>query len=56
MKKSIDLSRILTGEPWISRRVRYPETTEAEYCGTKNICILGEHFFKDNGGPIRDFK
>ena len=29
-KKSIDLSRIWTRESWISRRVRYPETTEAD--------------------------
>ena len=28
--KSIDLSRIWTREPWISRRARYPETTEAD--------------------------
>ena len=26
-KKSIDLSRVWTREPWISRRARYPETT-----------------------------
>ena len=29
-KKSIDLSRIWTREPWISRRARYPETTEGD--------------------------
>ena len=26
--RHIDLNRILTREPWISRRARYPETTE----------------------------
>ena len=30
-KKSINLSRIWTREPWISTRARYPETTEADY-------------------------
>ena len=30
-EKSMDLSRISTREPWISRRARYPETTEADY-------------------------
>ena len=30
LKKSIDLSRIWTREPWISRRGRYPETIEAD--------------------------
>ena len=30
MKKSIDLTRVWTREPWISRRARYPETTEAD--------------------------
>ena len=29
-EKSIDLSRFWTREPWISRRARYPETTEAD--------------------------
>ena len=29
-KKSIDLSWIWTREPWISRRARYPEITEAD--------------------------
>ena len=28
LKKSIDVSRVWTREPWISRRTRYPETTE----------------------------
>ena len=30
-KKSIDLNRVRTREPWISRWVRYPETTEADF-------------------------
>jgi len=30
LKKSIDLSRVWTREPWISRRARCPETTEAD--------------------------
>ena len=30
LKKSIDLSRLWTREPWISRRARYPETSEAD--------------------------
>ena len=30
LKKSIDLSRVWYSEPWISRRARYPETTEAD--------------------------
>ena len=30
LKKSIDLSRVWTREPWISRRARYLETTEAD--------------------------
>ena len=30
LKKSIDLSRIWTCAPWISRRACYPETTEAD--------------------------
>ena len=29
-KKSIDFSRVWTREPWISRRVGYPVTTEAD--------------------------
>ena len=29
-KKSIDLSRIWAPKPWISRRARYPETTETD--------------------------
>ena len=29
-KKFIDLSRVWTHEPWILRRARYPETTEAD--------------------------
>ena len=29
--RHIDLNRILTREPWISRRARYPETTEADF-------------------------
>ena len=28
-KNPMDLSRVWTREPWISRRARYPETTEA---------------------------
>ena len=31
LKKSIDLSRVWTREPWISRRAHYPETTEADF-------------------------
>ena len=30
LKKSIDLSRVWTREPWISRQACYPETTEAD--------------------------
>ena len=30
LKKSIDLNRVLTREPWISKPARYPETTEAD--------------------------
>ena len=33
-KKFIDLGRVWTREPWISRRARYPETTEADLLGT----------------------
>jgi hypothetical protein len=31
LKKSIYLSRVSTREPWISRRARCPETTEADW-------------------------
>ena len=44
LKKSIDLSRIWTREPWISRRARYPETTEVELVddsGKRGFCSLG---------------
>ena len=30
LKKSIDLSRVWTRQPWISSRARYPETTKAD--------------------------
>ena len=29
-KKSINLNRVWTREPWISRRARYPDTSEAD--------------------------
>ena len=35
-KKSIVLSRVWTRETWISRRTRYPETTEADLRCTKS--------------------
>ena len=31
LKKSIVLSLVWTHEPWISRRARYPENTEADF-------------------------
>ena len=40
-EKSIDLSRVWTREPWISRRARYPETTEADF-----RCLTGIGFRK----------
>ena len=36
LKRSIDLSRIWNREPWISRRARYPETTEDDNDDTNN--------------------
>ena len=40
LKKSIDLSRVWTREPWISRRVRYPETTEADMCSQWFVAVI----------------
>ena len=37
-KKPIDLSRVWTHKPWISRRARYPETTEG-YMSTSNFML-----------------
>ena len=34
-KNSIDLNRVWTREPWISRRARYPVTTEANKHDTR---------------------
>ena len=35
LKKFNDLNRVWTREPWISRRARYPETTDADFPNTK---------------------
>ena len=40
MKKSIDLSRVWTREPRISRRVRYPETTEVDNNSSSSSRII----------------
>ena len=37
LKISIDLGRVWTREPWISRRARYPETIEADYLTSLNF-------------------
>ena len=44
LKKYIDLNRIWTREPWISRQARYPETTEAEYLKTQYLNISDYEF------------
>ena len=48
MKKSIDLSRVWTREPWISRRARYPETTEAD----NGICRFLKCHLKCSNVPL----
>ena len=40
LKKSIDLGPIETREPWISRRARYPETTEADTLNVNGQAFL----------------
>ena len=40
LKKSIDVSRVWTLKPWISRRERYPETTEADSKRVNNNSIF----------------
>ena len=39
LKKSIDLSRVWTREPWISRRARYPETDYSDHSGSNQALI-----------------